>query len=752
MLNSWPRVADQSEAMSVPPDAAQPLVTCILTAYNYAEYVERAVASALGQTGLADGAVEIVAVDDGSTDGTLELLERIGAPVRVLRQHGLGPTVGTYRALEAARGRYVALLDADDEWLPGKLARQVALLEARPEVGLVYGDMEIIDGDGRVLQPSNFVWTRQRPAVGRALGTFLGRNLATTSTIMLRTEVARSLPPAPGWAWCRDWWMAAHVAASSELDCVTEPVTRYRMHGSNLSALDDGEHEKTLRLWHRDLRVRRIFLRELDLSSVTLDDIASAWERFVWFAGQVAGGRGVPTTEVLPVEDADRAEAAAALRAARAELAVDPLAAGHAAARALAADPFGTDAAALLGEARRRVSEAGAGRAPLRSVAQDDRLRELLALRTAVVEAADVRSRLVAFERFDALLRVLSDTGRALRATAEERDRALTLVAAGLAAVAAGRPADAADALASAVALYPDDEHARIALADVLHTLGGPAPEPSSAEARAVHEIAPLAELDGARAFVGLAWADELAADAAPLVAWAEAFDGDDDATLVIYAPSGDEAAVIDSLSPALADAGIGVDDERDLALVIGAATPEREAGLARGASVLVSRRSATAPFSGLAAVVDAPSLRERAERRARFDGVGRALRVAVKLCAKRWEDAARAADLPLAQAIADELGRRGHAAIVQVAADWDGAEARDCDVALHVRGPWPYVPAPGEPCVLWTAGAHGADVTPEEAARFAAVLTPADVAAGVDAALAAVAPQGAGAAPTHVR
>src|SRR3954466_12792269 len=123
--------------MSVPPVAtAEPLVTCILTAYDYAEFVERAVASALGQTGLPDGAVEIVAVDDGSTDGTLELLEAMGPPVRVLRQQGLGPTVGTYKALDVARGRYVALLDADDEWLPDKVARQVALLEARPGGGV----------------------------------------------------------------------------------------------------------------------------------------------------------------------------------------------------------------------------------------------------------------------------------------------------------------------------------------------------------------------------------------------------------------------------------------------------------------------------------------------------------------------------------------------------------------------------------------------------------------------------------------
>jgi len=722
-----------------PVAAAEPLITCILTAYDYAQFVERAVASALGQTGLPDGAVEIVAVDDGSTDGTLELLEAMGPPVRVLRQQGLGPTVGTNKALDVARGRYVALLDADDEWLPDKLARQVALLEARPEVGLVYGDMEVVDGDGRVLQPSNFAWTRQRPAVGRALGTFLGRNLATTSTIMLRTEVARSLPRAPGWAWCRDWWMAAYVCASGEIDCVVgEPVTRYRMHGSNLSALDDAQREKTLRLWHRDLRVRRIFLRELDLTSVTLDEIAAAWDRFVWFTGQIAGGRGVSAAELLPVDDADRAAAAEALRAARAALDADPLAAGHAATRALAADPFGTEAAALLGAARRRVSEAGVVRPPLRSVAQDHRLHELHALRAAVLDASGAAARLQAYQRFDALRTALADTGAAVRATAEERDRALDLREAGLAAVAAGRSADAVDAYASAVALHPADEHARITLADVLAAVGGPAPERSSAEARAMHEVAPLGELDGARAFVGVTFASELVADPALLRAWADAFDEDDDATLVIYAPGGDEAAVVDALGPALVAAGIGDDDRRDLALVVGAPTPDREAGLARGANVMLTRGAAPDAFGDLPARHGAAALREHAERRWDFDGLGRALTVAVNVCAARWDDAGAAPDMAAAEAVADELERRGHRAVLRVAEEWDGAEAHGCDATVHVRGAWAYVPPFGRPSVLWDRHAIDSPVTAGEAARYDSVVSGHDATRVVDALAAA--------------
>ena len=212
----------------------------------------------------------------------------------------------------------------------------------------------------------------------------------------------------------------------------------------------------------------------------------------------------------------------------------------------------------------------------------------------------------------------------------------------------------------------------------------------------------PLGELDGARAFVGLAWADELALDPALIAAWADAFGADDDATLVIYAPGGDEGAVVDALAPALAAAGIGDDDERDLALVIGAATPEREVGLARGACVAVSRRGLNGPFALLTALDGPDALRAAAAARLTHDGLGRPLSIAIKLCVARSDDAAKSTHLPLACAIADALARHGHAAVVQPAEDWDGVEARDCNVALHLRGPWPYVPAPGETAVLW--------------------------------------------------
>lgn len=110
----------------------EPTVSVVVPAYNAAAFVRRAVDSVLAQT-WAD--CELLVVDDGSTDGTLDVLAAYRDRLRVLTQANAGPAAARNHGLRAARGRYVAFLDADDWWLPAKLERQVELLESRPEIG-----------------------------------------------------------------------------------------------------------------------------------------------------------------------------------------------------------------------------------------------------------------------------------------------------------------------------------------------------------------------------------------------------------------------------------------------------------------------------------------------------------------------------------------------------------------------------------------------------------------------------------------
>lgn len=107
-----------------------PLVSVIIPTYNRADLVGRAVDSVLGQT-YRD--IEVVVVDDGSTDGTQQALAKYGDRIRVIRQGNAGPAAARNRGVGLCRGGILAFLDSDDIWLPGKLKRQVDLLEKAGE-------------------------------------------------------------------------------------------------------------------------------------------------------------------------------------------------------------------------------------------------------------------------------------------------------------------------------------------------------------------------------------------------------------------------------------------------------------------------------------------------------------------------------------------------------------------------------------------------------------------------------------------
>jgi glycosyltransferase involved in cell wall biosynthesis len=115
-------------------------VSLVIATFNHARLLGDAIDSALAQT---LSGVDIIVVDDGSTDDTPAVLERYGGRIRVLRQPNRGLAAARNTGLAAARGTYVAFLDADDVMAPAKLAEQVAVLERAPTIGWTYCDVLI---------------------------------------------------------------------------------------------------------------------------------------------------------------------------------------------------------------------------------------------------------------------------------------------------------------------------------------------------------------------------------------------------------------------------------------------------------------------------------------------------------------------------------------------------------------------------------------------------------------------------------
>jgi glycosyltransferase involved in cell wall biosynthesis len=205
-------------------------VAVVIPCHNYGRYLAEAIASALGQTVPPR---EIIVVDDASTDDSADVAARF--PVRYLRhERPRGAAAARNTGWRAASAPLVAFLDADDAWLPAKLQRQLDALAQRPRAGLVYCDLERVDGStGRTIDR----WSRHMPPQqGWVWHQELKRNFVQTSAVLVPRSI---LAEAGGFdesfaAW-EDIDLWVRIARRHPFAYVPEPLVRYRMHGQGLS-------------------------------------------------------------------------------------------------------------------------------------------------------------------------------------------------------------------------------------------------------------------------------------------------------------------------------------------------------------------------------------------------------------------------------------------------------------------------------------------------------------------------------------
>ena len=212
------------------PDTS-PLVSVIIPAYRRADFVNQAVAGVLRQT-FTD--YEIIVVDDASGEDVVRQY-RLPSPATLIRRAVNSGSAAIPRndGFRAARGTYLAFLDMDDLWLPEKLASQVAVLEARPEVGVAYCHYTLVD---EALNPE----PKQAPApkIGAdALAQMIAGNFIRSPSQAL---IRRSAIEAEGAfdetiVGTSDWSLWLHLARSTKFAGDPAPLVLYRRHGSQQS-------------------------------------------------------------------------------------------------------------------------------------------------------------------------------------------------------------------------------------------------------------------------------------------------------------------------------------------------------------------------------------------------------------------------------------------------------------------------------------------------------------------------------------
>ncbi len=206
-------------------------VSVIIPTYNRAFYLEKAIQSVLDQS-YPD--FDVIVVDDGSTDNTAEVVRKFKG-VMLIQQQNLGVAVARNTGIHRTRGKYVAFLDDDDLWLPGKLEKQVAYMEDHPATGMVYSAYQTIDSHDTVTGEVTHVVS------GQVWHDFMFGVPIAPPTVMVRREVLdtvgvfdKSLRLGED----LDLWI--RIARRYPIHGMKEPLVQYRIHNSNTAKPIDG--------------------------------------------------------------------------------------------------------------------------------------------------------------------------------------------------------------------------------------------------------------------------------------------------------------------------------------------------------------------------------------------------------------------------------------------------------------------------------------------------------------------------------
>lgn len=223
-----------------------PLVSIIIATYNRERYVNAAIESALAQTYRP---IEIIVVDDGSTDGTSDTLGEYMDRINYIRQDNQGEACARNTGIDHSTGEFIAILDSDDVWLPDKLEIQIALMCDQPEISMVATQAVPIDTEGNWLTT-----TASFPHQGRGpvrLETILLDSPLVASTLVIRRNcLPKPLPFTPGLRYV-DWEMCLRVASYGTVWFEPVILALVRIHGQNDTYPLAGPEQIERRLAHR---------------------------------------------------------------------------------------------------------------------------------------------------------------------------------------------------------------------------------------------------------------------------------------------------------------------------------------------------------------------------------------------------------------------------------------------------------------------------------------------------------------------
>ena len=266
------------------------LVSVIIPAFNAAEHIRQTLDSVLAQTYQA---LEVIVVDDGSTDATGAIVEEFvkkDARVQLVRQRNAGVGAARNAAIRMARGEYIAPLDADDFWFPEKLEKQVARMEqCGSETGLVYCGTTLIDEYGNFLGDLSLQAVEGRLRRALILRNFIGNASVPLlrATALEKVGVYLTRTEQGGAQGCEDWDLYIRIAETFNIRVVPEILTAYRQTSSSMRVNTESMEKsfavvmQRVRQRNRDLATA-YFRWSAGYFYVYLLEICDLWGHYSW--------------------------------------------------------------------------------------------------------------------------------------------------------------------------------------------------------------------------------------------------------------------------------------------------------------------------------------------------------------------------------------------------------------------------------------------------------------------------------------
>lgn len=217
----------------LPQSSPLPLISVIIPVYNGERFLAEAIESVLQQN---DTPLEIIVVDDGSTDGTVQIAARFGKQVHYLYQLNQGPAAARNRGLAIARGEWIAFLDSDDRWASGRLHRQLELAHTYPAAAMIWGMLQVIRQPEQASMPIQDVG---KPTLQTQLGSALIRRALFELTEVGTLDEALYTNDDVDW-FCRLFERRSEIVIHQDV------VTYYRWHQTNLVANQTGDQGKAV--------------------------------------------------------------------------------------------------------------------------------------------------------------------------------------------------------------------------------------------------------------------------------------------------------------------------------------------------------------------------------------------------------------------------------------------------------------------------------------------------------------------------